>query len=79
MNIGDLVRVDPNVDRRTKSKFIFQHILNNNLIGIVTERKLLYYSKYEGEVFELTVQWNDGTFSDLSEKYLEVISGKNND
>jgi len=78
MNVGDLVRINPGIDRRAKAKYIFQHIMDNNLIGIVTERKLLYYSEFEGEVFEITVQWNDGTFSELSEKYLEILSGKNN-
>ena len=75
MEIGDLVILRKDIDRRTRIKFVFNHIVENNLIGIITEKRPLYYSKFEGQISEMTIRWNDGTLSDMSEKYLEILNG----
>jgi hypothetical protein len=75
MHIGDLVILSKSISQRSGIKYIFEYILQNNLIGIITDKRPLYYSKYEGQVYELTIRWSDGSMSDMSEKYLERLNG----
>lgn len=75
MEIGDLVILRKDIDRRARVKYIFSHIIENNLIGIITEKRNLYFSQYTGQVYEVTIRWSDGTHSDMSEKYLEKVNG----
>ena len=57
-------------------KYTLQHLLEQKLIGMIISKNELYYSKYEGAIYECTVRWADGTLSDLSEKYLEIVDGQ---
>jgi hypothetical protein len=74
MNVGELVVLKKSLDYEIRIKYIFNHIIENKLIGIIIEKRKLYYSQYEGQIYELVISWSDGTFSEMSEKYLEPLN-----